>query len=72
MHALDFIMYIVLAVLLWLAIDKLTDGEYTHELGTLGGILIEIVFTIVYIILFAFYPDWNWVDIGINLPDIKW
>lgn len=75
MHLLDFIMYIVLATILWFVIDKLTNGEYTHELGSLIGIFIEFIFAIIYMILFCFYPDWNWVDIGnidFVMPKIKW
>lgn len=76
MHILDLIMYIVLAILLWWIIDKVSDGEFTHELGTLGGIFFEFIFLIVYIIVFGVFDN-DWVDIfgslkSINLPDITW
>lgn len=74
MHILDFIMYFVTAGILMFLVDKLSGGEFTNELGGLIGLFILIVFTIVYIILFCFYPDWNWVDIfngNIHIP-ISW
>lgn len=75
MHILDLIMYFVLAALLWYAIDKFSDGEFTEELGALMGLIIEIVFGIVYVVLFCVYPDWNWIDIlqsKPSLPNIVW
>lgn len=76
MHILDLIMYIVLAILLWWVIDKVSGGEFTNELGTLGGIFLEFIFLIVYIIIFAVFDN-DWVDIfssfkNIHLPDITW
>jgi hypothetical protein len=76
MHVLDLIMYIVLAVLLWWIIDKVSNGEFTNELGTLGGIFFEVAFLIAYIIIFVVFDN-DWVDIfssfkNINLPDITW
>jgi hypothetical protein len=76
MHVLDLIMYIVLAILLWWIIDKVSDGEYTTEFGTLGGIFYEFIFLIVYIIVFGVFDN-DWVDIfssfkNIHLPDITW
>ena len=67
MHLLDFFFYPFLVVILWFLIDKFSGGELTRELGSLGGILIVIIFTILYIVLFAIYPDWNWIDILNNL-----
>lgn len=75
MHVLDLIMYIPLALLLWVLMDKLSDGDYTKELGILRGWGIMIRFTIVYFILFVIWPDWNWIDIftgNICLPKIGW
>ena len=69
MHFLDLIMYFVTVVLLWFLIDKVTDGVGTHdisipghEIRTPGGIFIIIFYTLVYILIFAIAPDWNWVD----------
>lgn len=63
MHLLDLIMYFVLVVLLWWILDKVSGSQWTEELGSLLGGFIVIIFTIAYIILFCFWPDWNWVDI---------
>lgn len=76
MHILDLIMYILLAILLWWIIDKVSNGEFTNELGTLAGIFFEFIFLIVYIIIFAVFDN-DWVDIfssfkNIHLPDITW
>lgn len=67
MHLLDFFFYPFLVMILWFLIDKFSGGELTQELGSLGGIFIVIIFTILYIVLFAIYPDWNWIDILNNL-----
>ena len=71
MHVLDLIMYIVLAILLWCIIDKVSGGEFTNELGTIGGIFFEFIFLIVYIIVFVVLDN-NWVDIFSSLKDITW
>lgn len=63
MHVLDFLMWIVISVIIWWLMGKLTNDEYTTELGSLFGFTVILIFTIVYIILFGVYPDWNWVDI---------
>lgn len=62
LHILDFIMYIVLVIVLWYAIDLISEGELTEELGCLIGLAIIAVFTIVYIIMFVFC-GWDWTDI---------
>lgn len=72
MHVLDFLMWIVLSIALWFIIDKLSDGEFTHELGAIGGCFIIIAFSILYLIVFAFYPNWNWVDIFKFLKDYSY
>jgi hypothetical protein len=76
MHILDLILYIILAILLWWTIDKLSYGEWTNELGTLIGLFVEFIFLVVYIIVFGVFDN-NWVDIfsslkNITLPDITW
>lgn len=63
MHVLDFVMWFPLMCILWYFIDKISNSQWTEELGSLIGGTICIVVTIVYIILFAVYPDWNWIDI---------
>ena len=75
MHILDFIMFFPLAGILWWIIEKLSGGEFTNELGGLIGTFIEIIFLIIYIVIFAVFDN-NWIDIfsGISIPDVsfKW
>ena len=61
-HFLDFIMYIVLVGVIWKALEVISGGELTEELGGIVGLIIILVFTIIYVILFVFC-DYNWVDI---------
>lgn len=66
-------MYFVTASILWMLIHLFSGGEFTEELGCLVGGFIEIIYLIIYIILFV-WIDYNWIDIfhhGINL-NIKW
>ncbi len=72
MHLLDLIMYFFIAWLLWRFVDYLSDGEWTNELGTLIGLSVLIVYSIVYIVLFAFWPDWNWVDFALPKISFTW
>ena len=73
MHILDLIMYIILIPIIWKLIEVMTDGEFTQELGAIGGFLIMVVFTIIYVILFWFC-DFNWIDIFHSIKDatINW
>jgi hypothetical protein len=66
-HILDILMYFVVIMVYWFLLDKLSDGEYTNELGGLVGLLGSAVITIIYIILFGIM-DWDWINIfkGIN------
>ena len=66
MHTLDLIMFIVCAIVLWYGMHFISGGELTEEMGALVGYTIMVFFTIVYIILFAFWPDWNWSDFNFN------
>lgn len=77
MHILDFVLYFPLLMLVWKIIDKTSDGELTKELGILWGVILCLLFTILYIFLFAVYPDWNWIDIfnplkNFVFPDVNW
>ncbi len=63
MHILDFIMYFVTAVIIWWIMDKVTYGNWTNELGGLFGMFIMIIYTVIYIIVFCFWSDLNWIDI---------
>ena len=75
MHILDLIMYLPYFFLVWYVTDKMSDGEFTQDLGCLIGVFIQLIFLIVYIVIFAVYDN-DWIDIfkGISLPDItfKW
>lgn len=66
MHILDLIMYFVTVSLLWKLIGLVTGGEWTEEIGGLVGMMICVVYTILYIIAFAFWPDWNWSDFSLS------
>lgn len=69
MHLLDFFMYFPCLALLWKFMDLLSGGQITEELGALVGVFVCILFTIGYIIAFAFYPDWNWIDIFADINE---
>ena len=58
MHILDLIMYIVFIII----ITKILGEEYTTELGGILGLVVYLIFTIVYCILFI-WIDYNWIDI---------
>lgn len=63
MHFLDLIMYFVCALVLWKILELISGRQFTEELG--GGLIgtpIMVLFTIIYVILFAFKPDWNWSE----------
>ena len=70
-HILDIVMYFVVIVVYWYLLDKLSDGEYTNELGGLIGLLGVGVITIVYIILFG-VMDWDWINIIKGISPIEW
>lgn len=70
MHVLDIIMYFVLVVLLWKAMDYLSDGDYTRDhIGCLMGLFWVMIFTIAYITVFGVL-DHNWIDIFRNMLNI--
>ena len=71
MHVLDLIMYFPIMGIIWLLIDKISEGEFTNELGTFVGIIIMMICTLLYIILFAVWPDWNWIDIFKGIETFK-
>lgn len=70
MHFLDLIMFFALFFLLWGALDAMSDGEFTNEMGGVFiGAPVMIIYCIAYIVLFA-WVDYNWVDL---MPeDWKW
>jgi hypothetical protein len=55
---IDFIMYIVFAIV----VDMLTPSDLrlraNRELGALGGLIILLVYSVIYLILFAVFFDW--------------
>ena len=68
-------MFFVLAYILWWAMDQISFGELTNEMGGFIGICIEAVFTIAYIVVFVVLDN-NWVDIFSWISalhtEIKW
>lgn len=70
-HILDILMYFVVIVVYWYLLDKMSNGEYTNELGGLIGLLGAGVITIVYIILFG-VMDWDWINIFRGVNPIDW
>lgn len=70
-HVLDIIMYFVVMIVSWFLIDKLSNEEFTNELGALVGLIIQLIVTIIYIVLFAVI-DWNWIDIFNGISPIDW
>jgi hypothetical protein len=66
MHILDLIMYFVLTSIIWYILEKVSNGEFTEEMGgAFIGLPIMVLYTIIYIILFA-WIDYNWIDIYHN------
>lgn len=59
-HLLDLIMYFVCVFLIW---RVFLPEEYREELGALIGCFVLAIFTIIYLILFSIYPNWNWIDL---------
>ncbi len=77
MHVLDLIMYFVTVILLWLTMHLLSGGEMTEELGgALIGFPVIVIYTIIYIAIFVWPGNYNWVDIfhnGIKTNfNLKW
>lgn len=74
MHILDLIMYFVTAGLLWFIMDKLFNGEITHELGGLIGMVIMLIHLLIYIMVFV-TGSYNWIDVFYSIKtftlDIK-
>jgi hypothetical protein len=70
-HILDILMYFVVIVVYWFLLDKISDGEYTNELGGLIGLLGAGVITIIYIVLFG-VMDWDWINIFRGINPIEW
>jgi hypothetical protein len=59
-HALDLIMYLVICAIIWIVF---MPGDFKEEIGLLAGIPIMIGFSTLYLIVFALWPNWNWIDI---------
>lgn len=68
-HILDFVVWFLGLFVVWYAIDKIWDGEYTNDLGGLFGMFIIFIYTIIYIIIFGVF-DCNISDINIDIPNI--
>lgn len=74
LHLLDFVMYFVVMYLIYCV----TDDEHKKEFGIIALFIILLIATIIYLIIFAVYPDLNWVDIlrpiynSLNELKINW
>lgn len=53
-HVLDYIFYFICIAIIWFLLERYSDGEYTTELGTLVGIFILFIFSVIYVIFFGF------------------
>jgi len=50
MHILDLIIYIIFCIILWACLSD----DFKQELGTFIGIIIMLVFSIIYIVILRF------------------
>lgn len=57
-HTLDLIMYIL--IIIWI---QFINYQFKQEIDSINNYIIISIFTVIYLILFAFWPNWNWVDI---------
>ncbi len=62
MHILDLLMYFVCGWVLWWLMDIIWQGEITNELGGLIGMLVIVIYTIIYIAVF-WVGNCNWIDV---------
>lgn len=67
-HMLDLIMYLVIGIIIWFVF---LPNDFKEELGALIGITIMLVYSILYLVLFAIIPNWNWVDIFAHVLDFS-
>jgi hypothetical protein len=67
-------MYLIIGIIIWVCLPN----DFKEELGCLIGMTIMLCYSVLYLVLFAITPNWDWVDIfgslvnfssGINL---KW
>ena len=65
MHILDIIVFLISLPILWKIIAWGSNREFTEELGTLFGIFIMLVYSIIYIVIFGVYDN-NWSDIDFD------
>jgi hypothetical protein len=72
MHLLDFILFFPIMGIIWFLLDKFSNGELTNELGGCVGTLVMLLCAAIYIVLFTWIPDLNWVDIFKETPTIIW
>jgi hypothetical protein len=55
-------MWVVIMVLIWKFMEWVFDGELTDGIGGLMGIIILLIVTIAYVVIF-WGDDYNWIDI---------
>jgi len=74
MHVLDLLIWVLSLPLIWPIIGKLSQGNFTEELGGLIGISIVLVYTIIYLIIFSVFDN-NWSDLNLtwlSMPKLIW
>ena len=55
----------------WFLLDKISESEYTEELGGLVGCFGIIIIAIIHVALFG-VMGWNWVDIFHAQQNLSW
>jgi hypothetical protein len=70
-HILDLIMWPIIGAFIWFILDKAFNGEYTHEMGAILGIIVLAIYTVIYFALFVVI-DHNWIDIFQWLVDYNY
>lgn len=61
-HILDFVMYFVTIIILWYGMKIISNNQLTEEIGGCLGVMIILVYTVIYIYLFV-WQEHNWIDI---------
>lgn len=71
-HLLDIIVWIISLVVLWKLIEIFSNRQYTEELGSLVGMFILFIYSVIYVIIFGFL-DYNISDIYFSsLIKLSW
>ena len=68
MHVLDFFMYVILLLDIRWFMKLISDGDWMEGLGEIAWFLVQVIFTIVYIIIFV-WIDLNWIELFHSLSN---